>query len=173
MLTQITEALVQMGVKPIAATFPEGSSPLLGTSAAMQWTLEIAPNLLAELTLIRTSGDDHLLNLVTASDSAKKELRWPDVDLFAREMGKAVRPVQLMRNDTELACFVQGRAKGIEGLIGLIPELLTMNRYALVTLFEPWIELARGQIDLDAAGLKAGSNLAKQSAGDNWCQLEK
>lgn len=167
MLTQITEALVQMGLKPIAATFPDGGSPFLGTSAAMQWTLEIAPSLLAELTLIRTSGDDHLLNLVTASDSAKEEQLWADVDLFAREMGKAVRPVQLLRNDAELACFVQGRAKSVEGLVRLIPELLTMNRYALVTLFEPWIDLARGQIDIDAAALKAGSNLAKQSARDN------
>jgi hypothetical protein len=165
MLTQIEGALVEMALKPVAASFPEGASPLLGTSAAMQWTIEIAPNLLAELTLIRTSGDDHLLNLITATDSAHVEERWTDVDLFAREMGKAVRPVQLIRNDAELACFVQGRAKGVDGIIALIPELLTMNRYALVTLFDPWIELARGQINLDAAGLKAGAALAKQSGG--------
>jgi hypothetical protein len=121
---------------------------------------------LAELTLIRTSSDDHLLNLITATDSAHDEERWTDVDLFAREMGKAVLPVTLIRNEAELACFVQGRAKGVQGLIGLIPELLTMNRYALVTLFDPWVELARGQIDLDAAGLKAGAALAKQSGGN-------
>ena len=165
MLTQIEGALVEMALKPVAANFPEGASPLLGTSAAMQWTIEIAPNLLGGLSLIRTSGDDHLLNLITATDSAHDEGRWADVDLFAREMGKAVRPVQLIRNDAELACFVQGRAKGVQGLIGLIPELLTMNRFALVTLLEPWVELARGQIDLDTAGLKAGSNLAIQSGG--------
>jgi len=165
MLAQIEGALVEMGLKPVAASFPEGASPLLGTSAAMQWTIEIAPNLLAELSLVRTSSNDHLLNLITASDSAHEESRWEELDLFARVMGKAVRPVQLIRNEAELACFIQGRAKGVEGLIGLIPELLTMNRYALVTLFDPWVELARGQIDLDTAGLKAGSNLAKQSGG--------
>jgi hypothetical protein len=165
-VSQIQEALVQMDLKPVAAKFPEGGSPLLGTAAAMQWTIEIAPNLLAELSLIRTSSDDHLLNLITASDSAHEENHWEVVDLFARVMGKAVRPVQLIRNEAELACFVQVRAKGVEGLIGLIPELLTMNRFALVTLFDPWIELARGQIDMDAAGLKAGAALAKQSGGD-------
>jgi len=165
-VSQIHEALIQMDLKPVAAIFPAGSPPLLGSSAAMQWTIEIAPNLLAELSLVRTSGDDHLLNLITASDSAHEENRWEELDLFARVMGKAVRPVQLIRNDAELACFVQGRAKGVEGLIGLIPELLTMNRFALVTLFDPWVELARGQIDMDAAGLKAGAALAKQSGGD-------
>jgi hypothetical protein len=81
-------------------------------------------------------------------------------------MGKAARPVQLIRNGAELACFVQGRARGVEGLLGLIPELLTMNRYALVTLFEPWLELARGQIDLDTAGLKAGAALAQLNLGE-------
>lgn len=162
MLTQLTQAFTKMGLKPVASSFSEAESPLLGTSAAMQWTLEIAPNLFSELTLIRTSGDDHLLNLVTASDSAHDESRWADIDLFAREMGKAVRPVQLLRNQAELACFVQGRAKGVEGLIGLVPELLTMNRYALITVFDPWIELARGQIDIDTAGLKAGSLLAQR-----------
>ena len=167
MLEPIFQALVQMGLKPTAARFPENGSALLGTSAAMQWSIEIAPNLLAELTLIRTSGEDHLLNVVTASDSAHDEPRWADVDLFAREMGKAVRPVQLIRNGAELACFVQGRARGVEGLLGLIPELLTMNRYALVTLFEPWLELARGQIDLDTAGLKAGAALAQLNLGEN------
>jgi hypothetical protein len=166
MLTHIQEALAQMGLKPIAAIFPEGTSALLGTSAAMQWTIEIAPNLLAELNLIRTSGEDHFINLITASESAHAEQHWPDVDLFAREMGKAVRPVQLLRNETELALFVQGRAKGVEGIIGLLPELLTMNRFALITLFDPWIELARGQVDLETAGLNAGSALAQQSAGD-------
>ena len=165
-LSQISDALVQMDLKPIAAIFPEGGSTLLGTSAAMQWTIEIAPNLLAELTLIRTSGTDHFINLTTASDSAHDEQYWSDVDLFAREMGKAVRPVQLLRNEAELALFVQGRAKGVEGLTGLIPELLTMNRFALVTLFESWIALARGQIDLETAGLNAGAALAQQSAGD-------
>jgi hypothetical protein len=166
MLIQINEALIEMGVKPIPVSIGSDDSSLLGTSAAMQWTLEIAPNLLAELTLIRTSSDDHLLNLITATESAHNEERWSDVDLFAREMGKAVRPVQLVRNEVELACFVQGRAKGVDGIIGLISELLTMNRYALVTLFDPWIELARGQMDLDAAGLKAGAALAKQSGGN-------
>jgi hypothetical protein len=166
MLIQINDALIEMGVKPIPVSIGPNDSSLLGTSAAMQWTLEIAPNLLAELTLIRTSSDDHLLNLITATDSAHDEERWTDVDLFAREMGKAVLPVTLIRNEAELACFVQGRAKGVQGLIGLIPELLTMNRYALVTLFDPWVELARGQIDLDAAGLKAGAALAKQSGGN-------
>lgn len=166
MLIQINEALIEMGVKPMPVSIGSDDSPLLGTSAAMQWTLEIVPNLLAELTLIRTSSDDHLLNLITATESAHDEERWSDVDLFAREMGKAVRPVQLVRNEAELASFVQGRAKGVEGIIALIPELLTMNRYALVTLFDPWVELARGQIDLDAAGLKAGAALAKQSGGN-------
>ena len=166
LLIQIHEALVQMGLKPVAASFPENGSTLLGTSAAMQWTVEIAPNLLADLNLIRTSGADHFINLSTASDSAHDEKHWSDVDLFAREMQKAVCPVQLLRNDAELALFVQGRARGVEGLIGLIPELLTMNRFALVTLFESWIALARGQIDLETAGLNAGAALAKQSAGD-------
>ena len=164
-VSQLTSSLVEMGLEPIAASFPEGGSSLLGTSAAMQWSIQIAPNLLAELTLIRTSGDDHLLNLVTATDCAHDQEYWSDVDLFAREMGKAVRPVQLIRNDAELACFVQGRAKGVDGLIGLIPELLAMNRYALVTLFDPWIELARGQVNLDTAGLKAGAVLAQISQG--------
>ena len=166
MLTQIHAALVQMGVKPVAATLPEDGSPLLGTAAAMQWSLEIAPNLFAELNLMRTSGEDHLINLVTASESAHDEQYWSDVDLFAREMGKAVRPVQLIRNDAELACFVQGRAKGVEGLIAIMTELLAMNRFALITLFEPWIDLARGQVDLETAGLQAGAALAQQSAGD-------
>jgi len=82
-------------------------------------------------------------------------------------MGTAVRPVLLLRNEAELACFVQGRAKGIAGLIGLIPELITMNRYALVTLFEAWVELARGQIDIDAAGLKAAAAISQQTGGAN------
>ena len=167
MLTRIFEALVQMGLKPSAVNFSQSGASQVGTAATMQWSIEIAPNLLAELTLIRTSGDDHLLNVVTASDSAHDAQRWADLDLFAREMCKAARPVQLIRNGGELACFVQGRARGPEGLIGLIPELLAMNRYALVALFEPWVELARGQIDLDAAGLKAGASLAQLSVGEN------
>ncbi len=166
MLTQMHDALVEMGLKPVAALLPEDGSSLLGTSAAMQWTIEIVPNLLAELNLMRTSDEDHFVNLVTASESAHDEQHWADIDLFAREMGKAVRPVQLIRHEAELACFVQGRAKGIEGLIGLIPELLTMNRFALVTLFEPWIDLARGQLNLETAGLKAGAALAQQSGGE-------
>lgn len=167
MLGKITEALIEFGLNPVSAIPKDGESSLIGTSAAMQWTVQIAPNLLAELVLMQTSGDGHLLNLVTASESAHDEQYWGDLDLYARVMSKAVRPVQLVRSESELACFVQGRAKGVDGLIALIPELLAMNRYALITVFEPWIDLARGQIDIDAAGLAAGSNLAKQSVEVN------
>lgn len=165
MIVQITEALSQLNLSPVENIGADGGSSLLGTSAAMQWTLEIAPSLFAELVLMQTSNGDHLLNFVTASESAHEEQCWSDLDLYARVMSKAVQPVRLLRSEAELACFVQGRAKGVEGLIALIPELLVMNRYALVTIFEPWVELARGQIDIDAAGLKAGANLAKQIEG--------
>jgi hypothetical protein len=167
LVNTLVDALVQMGLKPSTASFPAHGSALLGTSSAMQWNIEIAPDLIAELTLMRTSGEDHLLQVVTPTDCAHDAQRWADLDLFAREMGKAVRPVQLIRNGAELACFVQGRARGASGLVGLVPELLAMNRYALVTLFEPWVALARGEIDLDTAGLQAGAALARMGGGES------
>jgi hypothetical protein len=165
MVTQVTQALIQFGVKPLPAQSIEGQSNLIGTAAAMQWTLELAPGLLAELSMIRTSGDDHLLNLVTASETAHDTERWSDLDLYARVIGRAVNPLLLLRYEAELSCFVQGRAKGVEGLIALIPELLTMNRYALLTVFTPWLDLARGQIDLDEAGIRAAAAIVKQNEG--------
>jgi len=75
MVTQITEALTDFGLDPNLADFSGCESPLLGTSAAAQWSIRIAPNLFAELSLIRTSDDDHLLNLVTASETAHDEQR--------------------------------------------------------------------------------------------------
>jgi hypothetical protein len=165
MITQITQALVEYGVKPVPIRVNEDQSSLIGTAAAMQWTLELVPNLLAELTLLRTSGDDHLINLALASETAQDEQRWDDLDFYARVIGQAVRPVLLLRTDAELSCFVQGRAKGVEGLMALIPELLTMNRYALLTVFPPWLELARGQVELEDAGIRAAAAIVKQNEG--------
>jgi hypothetical protein len=161
LVSQLTESLLEFGLKPTAIP-GSTETPLLATSALMQWSLEIAPNLLADLTLIRTSQDDHLLNLVLASESAHDETHWQALDLYAREMGKAVRPVSLLRIEAELSCFVQGRAKGFDGTVALIPELVAMLRYALITVYGPWLDLARGKIDLETAGMSAASEISRQ-----------
>jgi hypothetical protein len=67
-----------------------------------------------------------------------------------------------LRIEAELSCFVQGRAKGFDGIVALIPELVAMLRYALITVYGPWLDLARGKIDLETAGMFAASEISRQ-----------
>lgn len=121
---------------------------------AMVWDISLIPGVVSQLMLQRTSHDDHSLTLVTASRCAHDTERWNDLDAFAEVMGTLVAPTRLIRLDEELGLHLAGRALGATMLVDLLVELVALQRYALVTVFDAWVALARGECDTDNAALR-------------------
>jgi hypothetical protein len=59
----------------------------------------------------------------------------------------------LIRLDEELGLHLAGRAVGAELLVDLLVELVALQRYALTTVFDVWVALARGECDVEKAAL--------------------
>ncbi|WP_089957162.1 hypothetical protein [Limnohabitans sp. 2KL-3] len=121
---------------------------------AMVWDVALIPGVRAQLMLQRTSYDDHALTLVTSSYCAHDAERWNDLDAFAEIMGALSAPTRLIRLDEELGMHLAGRAWGAALLVDLLVELVALQRYALVTTFDAWVALARGECDVDSAALR-------------------
>ena len=121
---------------------------------ATVWDVAIIPGVQAQLMLQRTEHDDHSLTLVTASSCAHDVERWNDLDAFAEVMGVLAAPTRMVRLGEELGLHLAGRAKGAAMLVDLLVELVALQRYALVTAFDVWVALARGECDIDNAALR-------------------
>jgi hypothetical protein len=131
---------------------------------AMVWDIALIPGVVSQLMLQRTSYDDHLLTLVTASACAHEAERWDDLDAFAEVMGALAAPTRLIRLETELGLHLAGRALGAQALVELLVELVALQRYALVTVFDAWVALARGECDVDSAALRTHQAIEKGRA---------
>jgi len=121
---------------------------------AMVWEITLIPGVVAELLLQRTSYDDHQLTLVTTNACAHDAARWRDLDTFADVMGSLAAPNRLIRLEEELGLHLSGRALGADALVNLLVEMVALQRYALVTVFDPWVALSRGECDGETAAIQ-------------------
>lgn len=133
---------------------------------ARAWEVSLGPGLQAELMLTRTSDDDHLLSLVVAVDVANDPTRWHTLDAFGQTVSTLARPVRMLRRDSELGSMVQARAQHPDALAELLVELVVLTRRTTALILQPWVALARGDIDFDTAILRVAASVQPMPAED-------
>lgn len=141
---------------------PQARAPLTEPSGA--WSIDLGHGLAAEVALMRTSYDDHLLVLSLALEAATRPEHWLDLDTYAHVFNELAAPCRLVRLESELGLTVQGRARGLAALELLATELVFLMRQATALFLEPWLQLAKGRRTPGEAGIEVGSRVAARSA---------
>lgn len=148
-----------------AGTLP--ATQVADDTAGAAWELTLAPGLVAELMFNPTSQGDALLTLSLATEAARDSARWLELDTFAQALALLARPVRLVRQQAELGCVVQARAEGQAALVELLPELVVLMRRSVALFLDPWVALARHEMDHERALLAVASQLERARSGQD------
>jgi hypothetical protein len=130
-------------------------------SAGAVWTLQIAHSLEGELALLSSPLGGTYLTYTVSTEVSEIKCLLEDLNIFAAEAADLIAPVQLLRSGHELSVVATGLAGDGETLCLLFDEMHLMLRKSLGVAYLPWVQLARGETDLDAATLRFAAALVQ------------
>lgn len=125
------------------------------------WTVQITRSLEGELTLLTSLLGGTYLTYTVSSELSEIQCPLEDLNIFAAETSDLMAPVQLQRSGHELSLQVTGLAGDGDGLCLLLDEMHLMLRKTLGVAYLPWIQMARGETDLDTATLRFAAALVQ------------
>lgn len=125
------------------------------------WTVRITSALEAEVALLASPLGGIYLTYTVSTEPSAIQCPLEDLNIFASEVTELMAPVQLQRSGLELSLQVTGLAGDAETLCLLLDEMHLMLRKTLGVAYLPWVQMARGETDLEAATLRFAAALVQ------------
>lgn len=125
------------------------------------WTVRITSSLEGELALLTSPLGGTYLTYTVSTEPSEIQCPFEELNIFAAEVSELMAPVQLQRSGNELSLQVTGIAGDADTLCLLLDEMHLMLRKTLGVAYLPWVQLARGETDLEAATLRFAAALVQ------------